>query len=151
PVDDRWATVGRSVQPNGRDESFRRSDERRVCGGADRRECTMTFETSEQTTLNEPERVCADALAELFLGETGRPDGAHRDCGQRGESPAEDCGGRADPAPAAPTPATARRVLQEGLTDDAVAVEVVLAGHLPVMASAWVSQYARGLAAPGQP
>lgn len=118
----------------------------------------MTFETTEQTTLNEPEKVCADALAELFLGETGRPGAARTEAVSVDESLPQDSGAaqaeahagsaRAEPAAAAPSAPSASAA---AAADDAIAIEVVLAGHLPVMASAWVSQYARGLAAGGRP
>jgi len=94
------------------------------------------FDTTDQATLPEPEMRCCDALAELFLGETGRP-GAEPD--DRAAA------GRPQPAPAdapAPSPSPVAADVEPGC-----AIEAVLAGHLPVMASAWVSQYARGLAA----
>jgi hypothetical protein len=67
-----------------------------------------------------------DALADLFLAEdSAAPTPAFKKA---------DVSKPAAPRPASPEPCPARRQIQ---------VEGVIAGHLPVLASAWVTQYAR--------
>jgi hypothetical protein len=98
----------------------------------------MGSNTADQATLPEPEVLCCDALAELFLGETGRPGAEPQANGM--------AFGHSEPAPVESSePSPARATTAD--VEPGCAIEAVLAGHLPVMASAWVSQYARGVAA----
>lgn len=84
-----------------------------------------------------PTTVAFDALTDLFLGGSARTA-----LGADSAAP-----GSAAVATASPTVERARSLSrptrEPGSASDAVAIELLVAGHLPVMASVWVQQYAR--------